>query len=324
MIFVTGGTGMLGNVIVRKLIEIGEKPKVLVHPQDMVKSIINLNVKIIKGDITDAKLLEREIIEADIVFHLAAIVSILPWGNKKIDNVNVLGTKQVADLCMKYHKKLIYVSSVHAFSEYEDQQVINEITPISPDLTKGAYGKSKAKAALIIMNYAKAGLDVVTVCPTGIIGPYDFKPSQMGNFFLNYLNGKLNTIIDGAFDFVDVRDVADATIAAYKRGKKGEFYILGNKTIQISKLISLLDQVTNKKSRLKILGNKLAYFISTLFLLKYFFTKKEPLLTPYSIHTLNTKHTFSHEKASKELGYRTRPIEETLRDTINWFKTRNN
>ncbi len=87
-------------------------------------------------------------------------------------------------------------------------------TPIFPELTTGAYGKSKAKAALLIMNYAKAGLNVITICPTGIIGPFDYKPSEMGNMFLSYLKGELNTIIEGAFDFVDVRDVSDGIIKA--------------------------------------------------------------------------------------------------------------
>jgi dihydroflavonol-4-reductase len=320
MILITGGTGHLGNVLVKQFINLGEKPVVYTHPSDTCKSLNNVDVEIVKADIRDKNVLEKYIKESEAVFHLAAVISILPWKSKAIEDVNVGGTKNVADLCMKYNKKLIYVSSVHAFSEKEEGDVIDEKTPILPELTTGAYGKSKAKAALLIMNYAKAGLNVITICPTGIIGPFDYKPSEMGNMFLSYLKGELNTIIEGAFDFVDVRDVSDGIIKAYEKGNKGEFYILGNENIEVFELISMVNTIKNKDFQPKILGKNTAYFVSILLLLKNLISKEKLLLTPYSVHTLQTNTLFSHEKAARELGYNPRPLEETVKDTVTWLE----
>jgi len=320
MILVTGGTGHLGNVLVRKLINLGEKVVVVTHPSDNCISLEDINVEIKKIDVRDYKNLEKIAKNSDIIFHLAAIISILPWKKKLIEEVNVEGVKNIINISQKYNKRLIYVSSVHAFSEPQIGSTIDENTPINPKLTSGIYGKSKAKAALEILNASKAGLNVSTICPTGIIGPFDFKPSEMGKFFLSYLKNKIKIIIEGEFDFVDVRDVADILIKALDKGKKGEFYIISNKSIKISELIGLLDLITGKKTNLKIIDNNTALFVSFFNLIGSLLTGKIPLFTPYSIHTLSRKYKFSHLKAKNELDYKPRNFESTLFDTLQWFK----
>ncbi|ABR31668.1 epimerase [Thermosipho melanesiensis] len=320
MIFITGGSGHLGNVLIRKLKNSGERIVALVHPKDNCVSLEGLDVKIVKGDIRDYETVKKFARNADLIIHLAAYISILPWKKKKVFSVNVNGTRNIINICMKTGKRLIYVSSVHAFEEPRQRAIINEETKIDPKKTSGVYGKSKATAALEILNAAKAGLDVVTICPTGIIGPYDFKPSEMGKFFLKYLSGKLKYIIDGSFDFVDVRDVADGIIALSEKGKKGEFYILGNKTFSITEIVKLLNKITGYKTIPKIINQKLAYSASLFSITFGLLTNNTPIFTPYSIHTLTRNYTFSHEKAKKEINYTPRPIGETLFDTLNWFK----
>ncbi|MBO8160052.1 MAG: NAD-dependent epimerase/dehydratase family protein [Thermosipho sp. (in: Bacteria)] len=319
MILITGGTGHLGNVLTRKLVNLGEKVVVFTHPADNCESLEDLNVPIIKGDIRDYKKLESISKNADVIFHLAAIISILPWKKRYIEEVNVNGTKNIIKIAKKYNKKLVYVSSVHAFAEPKVGGIIDENTTIDPKLTSGIYGKSKAKAALEILNASKAGLNVTTICPTGIIGPYDYKPSEMGKLFLNYLKNKIKLIVEGEFDFVDVRDVADILIKALDKGKKGEFYIISNKTIKISKIFEILDQITGKKTKLKIIDKNTALIASIFNLVISSILGKKPLFTPYSIHTLSRKIEFSHKKAEKELNFNPRDFYSTLYDTICWL-----
>jgi dihydroflavonol-4-reductase len=328
MILVTGATGHLGNVLVRKLIESGEKVRVFVYPNDDLKPIEGLEVEKVWGDIRNLEDVENACNSVDTVFHLAGMISILPWRNKVVEEINVKGVENILKACKKHEvKRLIYTSSVHAFMEPELGSVITEETPIDPKRTKGAYGKSKALATLKVMNAAKAGLDAVVVCPTGIIGPYDFKLSEMGKFFLRFLTSKLRYGVSGSFDFVDVRDVAEGLIKAWKFGKSGQFYILGNKNISIEELLKLLSEYTGKRNEIKILKKNTAYFISMFTTFQCAFGKK-PIFTPYSVHTLTRNYTFSHEKAKKELGYNPRPFENTIRDTLNWliefFKINNN
>ena len=320
MILVTGATGHLGNVLVRKLVESEESVRVFVHPKDDLTPIEDLDVEIVWGDIRNLEDVENACERVDTVFHLAGIISILPWRNKLVEEVNVKGVENVLK-AVKKHKvnRLIYTSSVHAFMEPEPGSLITEETPIDPRRTKGAYGKSKALATLKVMDAAKAGLDAVVVCPTGIIGPYDFKLSEMGRFFLNFLTSKLKYGVSGSFDFVDVRDVADGLIKAWKHGKSGQFYILGNRNVSIEEFLKILSELTGKKQSIKILGKNSAYIISFLLTIFQYIFGKKPIFTPYSVHTLTRNYTFSHAKACKELGYNPRPIENTIRDTLNWL-----
>jgi len=320
VILVTGATGHLGNVLVRKLIEYGEKVKVFVYPNDSLKSLEGLEVEKVWGDIRNLEDVENACNNVDTIFHLAGMISILPWRNKAVEEINVKGVENVLKACKKYGvERLIYTSSVHAFIEPEPGSVITEETPIDPRRTKGAYGKSKALATLKVMNAAKAGLDAVVVCPTGIIGPYDFKLSEMGKFFLGFLTSKLKYGVSGSFDFVDVRDVAEGLIRAWKYGKSGQFYILGNKNISIKELLKLLSEYTGKENKVKILEKNTAYLVSTITTILQCTFGKKPIFTPYSVHTLTRNYTFSHEKAKKELGYNPRPFENTIKDTLSWL-----
>ncbi|MBB6063181.1 dihydroflavonol-4-reductase [Thermosipho japonicus] len=319
MIFITGGSGHLGNVLIRKLLKMGEQVVTLVHPSDKCESLRGLNVKIVKGDVRIYTLVEKLSKDADIIIHLAALISILPWKKKAVYSVNINGTKNILKVCKKLNKKLIYISSVHAFEEPKPGTVIDENTNIDPSKTSGVYGKSKAFAALAVLNAIKSGLDITTVCPTGIIGPFDFKPSEMGIMFLKYLTNKLKYTIDGSFDFVDVRDVADGIIKLIYLDKRANFYILSNKTFKTTELIHLLNEITGKNTKPKVINTHFAYFLSLFSTSFGYLVNKKPLFTPYSIHTLTRNYTFSHEKATKEINYNPRDIKITLYDTLKWL-----
>ncbi len=103
----------------------------------------------------------------------------------------------------------------------------------------GDYDKSKAMASLEVMKAAADGLDAVIVCPTGVIGPHDYKSSEMGTLIRNAVTSRLLFSIEGAYDFVDVRDVASGAILAGRNGRKGETYILSGEWIKIHELLEI-------------------------------------------------------------------------------------
>lgn len=319
MIAVTGGTGHLGNVLVRKLVETGERVRVLVAPFEDIKPLEGLNVEIARGDIRDRNLINKFCEGASIVFHLAAVISIFGKNNLVYD-VNVNGTRNVIDSCLRHRSRLVYVSSVHAFAELPKGSLIDETVPIDPDRVTGAYAKSKAIATNLVLEATKRGLDAVIMCPTGIIGPYDWRISEMGNLLLLHLSGKLRVLMEGGFDFVDVRDVANALIVASKKAKSGEIFIIGGTYITVRALIQLLDKIEPKHSVKLFLPIWLARIISYFTTLGRFFDKKVPL-TPYAVFTLSRNYIYSHAKAARELSYIPRPIEDSLRDTIMWLKS---
>lgn len=320
MILVTGATGHIGNVLVRSLLKKGYTVRAMVAPREDASPLQNLDVEIVRGDIRDSEFVLNSCRNVEAVFHLAGVISILPTKKRLVYEVNVNGTKNVLRACEHFRTcKLIYTSSIHAFAEPEPGATLDESTPIDPSKTSGIYGKSKAIATLNVLKAIKGGLNAVICCPTGVIGPYDFRISEMGNLILKYIQGKMKIAIDGCFDFVDVRDVASGLVEMFEKAPPGELFILSGHSITIRQLMELLHTITGQQ-RVKIfLKPGLAYALSLLTSLYYSLSRKKPLFTPYSVHTLTCYYRYSHRKASHILGYKPRPIAESLKDSISWF-----
>jgi len=209
MIVVTGATGHIGNVLVRELLKRGKKVRAVIPPFEDTTPLEGLEVERVEGDVRNADSLIHAFNGADVVYHLAGIISILPGKTELLYQVNVEGTRNVVEACLKSNvRRLIYTSSIEAIAEPPQGTVIDETIPFAPDNAIAEYGRSKAKAALAVLEGLKKGLDAVIVCPTGVIGPYDFKLSEMGQLFIDFARGKSRIYVGGAYDFVDVRDVA--------------------------------------------------------------------------------------------------------------------
>lgn len=323
MILVSGSTGHLGNVLVRLLVASKQKVRAMVAPFEDDLPLKDLPVEIVKGDIRDYNFVQDACKNVEIVYHLAAVISIL--GNRKIVyDVNVGGTENVIQACRKNDvKRLVYVSSIHAFSEPKPGSLIDESTPIDPERTCGDYAKSKAIATLKVLKSAKEGLNAIVVCPTGIIGPYDWRVSEMGNLLLLYSKNLLKVGIEGSFDFVDVRDVANLLIKACDKAEKGDLFIASGYYTTIRAFVQMLQKIRPSKSVEIFLPNYIAYPVSLVTSIHYLVKKKKPLLTPYSIHTLTRNYVYSHKKATDLLGYNPRPLFDSLKDALLWFEGNN-
>lgn len=320
MMVVTGATGHIGNVLVRELLKKGHKVRALLPKFEDPAPLAGLEVEIVPGDIRDRASLRAAFSGVEVVFHLAGIISI-EGQTKAVQEVNVRGTQNVVEACIEAKvRRLVYTSTVHAFVEPRDGSPIDEQTPINPEGVEGAYGKSKAEATLAVLGAIERGLDAVVVCPAGVMGPYDYKISEMGLLILDYLRGRLKMYIDGGYDFVDVRDVAEGMIRAYERGGRGEIYILTGRMITIPEIMEILERET---------GIKPPYFKAPLWLAKigavfsplyYRAMKIRPRFTTYSIKVLQTKNPILGQKARRELGFSPRPLEQSIVDSIEWFK----
>lgn len=321
MIVVTGGTGHIGNVLVRKLLENGEKVRAVVPPSEDTMALDGLDVEIVPGDVCDITSLNEAFNGADMVFHIAGIISIIPGNTDLLYSVNVGGTHNVVKACLYSHvKRLIYTSSVHAFPVPPYGSPLVETKFFNPDEVVGDYAKSKSMATTEVLGGIHQGLDAVIIHPSGVMGPYQYKLSNTGQLVLDYIRKKIPVCIKGAYDFVDVRDVADGLIAASQRGRTGENYILSGEMISIEKIFSILEKVTDIKApkfKLPIAAAKMMVPFGTVY---SYITKRKPIFTSYSLYTLSTNSLMSHEKATRELNYMPRPLEQSISDTVKWFQ----
>jgi len=238
-----------------------------------------------------------------------------------MNDVNINGTKNVIEACRENGvDRLIYTSSIHALSEPPHGTVITENQPFDPFHVLGDYAKSKAAASIEVGKAIKDGFNAVIVCPTGIIGPYDYRVSEMGTLIKNYLNKKVPACVNGAYDFVDVRDIAGGMIAAAENGRSGETYILSGEQITIPALFTLLEKASGIKAPKLNISAGLARFCGLAAAPFQKFKKNKPLFTTYSIDVLTSNSLVSSAKAKKELGYTARPIKDSIIDSIKWFK----
>lgn len=323
--FITGINGFLGRTIAKQLLKEGNEVAGLRLPGD--KDSLLEKVTYYIGDVSKRYTLSKFIKAASekhaVIIHCAGLVSIATE-HPKLWSVNVDGTRNIVDLCEEYHiAKLICVSSVHAIPEYSAGTLIKETDHFSAALVHGAYGKSKAEAAAYVLQAMKRGLAAVMVHPSGIIGPGDTGKSYMTQLIRFYVRHGLPVAVQGGYDFVDVRDVADGIIRCAKSDTYGECYLLSNEYISVRRLFDALSHITGRK---KVWGNiplgcvrpfaPLCEKLSGSF-------RMPALVTPYSIYTLGSNAEFSHEKADRLLGYHTRPLEETLEDMAAWIKNDN-
>lgn len=318
---ITGAAGHIGNVLARKLIEQNKKVVALALPGEDVSSLEGLNLEIVYGDVTNREFIFKFIEKDAIIMHLAGIIDIGTLPTKLIENVNVQGTKNIVDACVENKvKKLVYLSTVHIIDPLKMGDSLVEPTEFDKDKVIGTYAKTKLEATKYIFETCRTkNLNATVLYPSGVIGPYDFKISEIGQVILDYVNHKLLAYVRGGYNFVDVRDVADAIISSVEKGRKGEGYIVSGRAISLKEILIVI----NKKLGRKRLPPKIALWfvvmMSGISNLYYKVRNKKPVFSKYSLYTLNSNNNFSNEKAKKELGFNPTEIEKSIEDSVDWF-----
>ncbi|HKA51959.1 MAG TPA: NAD-dependent epimerase/dehydratase family protein [Candidatus Dormibacteraeota bacterium] len=238
MAVVTGAAGHLGGNLVRALLAQGQ----IVRAVDLgwKQSLDGLDLDWCPADLRDPASIRSALAGADVVYHLAAVISISGDPEGQVWSTNVSGVATVAQAALEGGvRRLVHCSSVHAFDIEICGGALDEASPRSVREKLPVYDRSKAAGEAELHAWVEKGLDAVVVNPTGLIGPYDFEPSRMGRFFLELRRGKLWAVVDGGFDWVDVRDVAAALMAAASQGRSGESYLLGGHRLSMRELAGM-------------------------------------------------------------------------------------
>jgi dihydroflavonol-4-reductase len=319
LILVTGPTGHIGNVLVRKLLQRGEQVRALLLRGESASPLNGLPVECIEGDVLDPASLRSVLRGVRTVYHLAGVISIMPGDHPLLRRVNVDGTRNMLRAAKEAGvEKFIYTSSIHAIQRAE-QGLIDERLPYDPGNPYGAYDRSKAQATLEVQRASAGGLNTVILCPTGVIGPYDFRGSMMGSVIRAAARQEAMLYVDGAYDFVDVRDVAAGLIAAAEQGKPGQSYILSGHRISVRYLLETVREITGGKFFQMRVPFDLARFAARFTPFYYRLARATPRFTPYSLAVLRSNSNISHARATRELGYRARSLYESIADTVHWF-----
>lgn len=316
-ILVTGASGHVGAAIIRELSKLDVKIRVLVHNHtyDLAKQ----NVEIFYGDLLDRESLKKALTGVDAVINSAAIISIMGDPNGLVQKTNILGVKNIAELALESGvKRFVQVSSIHAFETHLKGHVIDENTP-RVDSSANIYDQSKNRGEIELRKVMAKGLEAIIIHPTSVIGPNDFMPSRMGNVFLDLINKKMPALIEGGFDFVDSRDVAQVAVLALTKGRIGENYIVSGRYFTVRDLAEIAGVISGVKPPRMTTPLWLAKLLAPFAEMVVKITKAEPLFTRESLHALSVGRVMSHAKANRDFGYFPRDIRESISDIYESF-----
>lgn len=326
---VTGAAGFLGSHVCDELLERGDQVRALVLPGDRAAKYVPKEVEIIEGDLCDVDSLERFFAipkgDESVVIHCASMVTTNADFSQKLMDVNVGGTKNMIDVCLKHPecKKMVYVSSTGAIPEQPKGTVIREtdqFTPIDKRRQVGCYSQSKALATQAVLDACRErGLKACVVHPSGILGPKDHAVSETTGTVIKIMNGKMPVGMGGSFNLCDVRDLAHGCVGAADKGRIGECYILGNKEVTMKEMCRMLHEASGCKTPYFYVPISMAYKLAGQMEKKAKKTGEKPMMTNFAVYNLARNNQFDYSKAERELGYRTRPYEETLRDEAQWL-----
>lgn len=316
---ITGASGFLGAHLARTLKDRGVE--VRAADRSRGPALDDVDVEFVEIDVLDPASLRAAFEGQDRVFHLAAIISIVGDPTGEVWRVNVHGPRNAATVALECGVgRFVHCSSVHSFDLERCGPSLDESGPPTTHPDAPAYDRSKRAGEEAVRLVVQKGLDAVVVNPTGIIGPDDRGPSRMGETVLQFMTRKIPVGITGQFDFVDVRDVVEGLIAAGDRGRTGDNYLLSGSRLSIRELGMLVERYSGVPVPPLSIPLRLVTPLAPLVMQIEQRTKK-PIFTPDALHALKYSPVVSHYRAATDLGYRSRPIHETVRDTVAWFES---
>jgi dihydroflavonol-4-reductase len=318
-VVITGAAGHVGTNLVRALLAQGRPIRALVHVDR--QSVAGLDVEVVKGDIRDQDSLLAAFSGAEVVYHLAAHISLLKEEWPLLESVNITGTRNVVEACLRCGvSRLVHFSSIHTIAQAPKNIPVDESRPLVESRHGLSYDHSKAAAEEEVRRGIEKGLDAIIISPTAIIGPYDYRPSHFGEALLRLANGNLPALVTGGYDWVDVRDVVQGALRAEERAPTGAKYILSGHWVSLRDVATLVAQITGVPAPGFICPMWLARIGAPIITAFDRLAGRRPLYTSVSLEALRGHRNISHQKATQELNYYPRSFRETIIDTLRWFE----
>jgi len=315
-VLVTCATGFLGSNVVKRLNERGIFPRMLVRPTSNRQNLANLQGEIVEGDLLDYASVKRALKGCEQLYHVAGFVSPRPSQRQRLYDSNVRATEVLLDAAAELGiPRIVYLGSTTAIGMSNGPYPIREDAPYNLGGTGIGYFEAKRAAELAVRKRIEAGMPIVSVYPGYCLGPGDVYLSS-SRIITAFCKGQLFFAPQGGISFVDVRDAAEAVVLGMEKGRIGERYFAGGHNLTYREFFRILAKVSGRRPPRIVMPNWLLYVLCVL---------GEPLtdgdiFSRLFYMVMANYHWYDSSKAQQELGWTVRPIEETLRDALNWLQ----
>ena len=312
---VTGGTGLIGHHLVRALIERGDDVRVTLRPDSPVEPLEGLDVERVTADVTERPAMRRAMKGVTRVFHAASLTS-LRAPREEYFRVNVEGTRVVLGEALRAGvERAVLTSSVSALGPAMPGVTADETQLDGLAGLRLAYPESKREGEAQAIRFAVKGLPLVTVMPGHVFGAGDWRRSST-DIVRRFLLREIPFYVEGALCIVDAKDVATGHLLADQKGQVGERYILGGRNFTLTRLFTDLGRISGvEPPSIRLPADVALPIVSA--------AAKLPgrtLITPGEVKLASQRWAYRSTRAKRELGWTQTPHEETLEQTINWWR----
>ncbi|NLR67445.1 NAD-dependent epimerase/dehydratase family protein [Chitinophaga varians] len=316
-IAITGATGFIGSVLTPLLLARGHQLRI--HARKTPSPVTGITY--VNGSLSDPDFVARFVEDMDVVIHMAAVISLSDVPDMDAFHFNTVSTRLLAEAAQRASvRRFLFVSSITAYEQAPYDTPMDETRPYTQGM-RYSYDHSKAVAQEAALACNGPELEVIVLAPTAVIGPFDQRPSLIGDAVVRIYRGRIPAIFPGGVDFVDVRQVAQAIVQALTAGTPGQAYILSGEWMTLKTLSAHIAKIKGKRIFLPVLP--LWLIMGLLPLVRAFsrLTGGAPFYTRQSVYNLiRSNRKIDSSKARRELGFNPGSLTAVLQDTIAWFK----
>ena len=336
MVLVTGATGLVGSHLLIKLIKHENSVRALYRTEEKKKYTLNLlntlstaeesqlitNIQWVQCDITDIPALTDAFNGIDEVYHCAAKISFNPARYKLLRKVNIEGTANVVNLCILNNvKKICHISSIAAIGEENNKSTIDESTEWNAERKNSVYAITKYGAEMEVWRGTQEGLDAVIVNP-GIIIEQGFYSGGSGIIFKRIYKG-LKYYTPGITGYVDVKDVVECMFLLMKSTIKNERYILVSENLSFKEAFSTIATALKKNAPIRLASKSLMKTAMYLEWISHKLFRTKRTIFKSSIKSAYSKSYYSNKKITKDLNFKFKTIEESIKNSASYFLKQN-
>lgn len=306
---------MVGSAVVRHLVDSGHVVRALARSGESERKLRDMGAEPVRGDVLDGSSIHHLVEGCEWVFHVAGVNQLCSRDPETMWRVNVEGTRIVLEACAGAGvRRLIHTSSVVTIGETSGE--LGTETSSHRGHFLSDYERSKWEAERIALRTTHP-FEVVSVNPSSVQGPG--RASGTGALLLAVARGRLPFAVDTTFSIVDIDDCARGHLLAAEHGESGQRYVLNGTTLTTRQIVSALADITGRRSKPWYVRPAAVTAIAPVVdSLSRLIGRRSPLCAE-SARVLLSGHRYDGSRATRELGLRYTPIEETLRKAVAWF-----